>query len=107
MEIAVKAKEKARQKYENNPSVPNKIAYNRTAAEARKIIISSKREKFKTTCNDLDLATEGHKAWALIHNLSGESRAGNPKPFYTKDGEITDDQKKAIAHNTFFASVNH
>ena len=72
----------------------------------RKITISSKREKFQTTCNNLDLATEGHKAWALIHNLSGESRVTNPKPFYTDDGEVTDDQKKANAHNKFFASVN-
>ena len=106
LETAVQAKEKARQKLENDPSVPNKIAYNRTAAAVRRIAITSKRSKFQNTCNDLDLATEGHRAWALIHNLSGENRATNPKPFITKEGEITDDQKKANAHNKFFASVN-
>ena len=106
LETAVQAKEKARQKYEENPTIPNKIAYNRTAAAVRKISISSKREKFQRTCADLNLATEGHKAWALIHNLDGEGRVANPKPFKTPDGEITDNQKKANAHNKFFASVN-
>ena len=106
LETAVQAKEKARQKLENDPSVPNKIAYNRKAAAVRRLAITSKRSKFQNTCNDLNLATEGHRAWALIHNLSGENRATNPKPFITKEGEITDDQKKANAHSKFFASVN-
>ena len=106
IETAVQAKEKARQHFEKNPSIPNKIAYNRTAAAVKKLCISAKRETFQKACTDIDLATEGHKAWALIHNLNGECRATNPKPFNTPDGEVTDDQKKANAHNKFFASVN-
>ena len=106
LETAVQAKEKARKKYEEKPTISNEIAYNRTAAAVRKITISSKRETFQKVCTDLDLATEGHKAWALIHNLNGECRVTNPKPFNTEDGEVTDDQKKANAHNKFFASVN-
>merc|ERR1711860_405738 len=46
LETAVQAKEKARQKLENDPSVPNKIAYNRTAAAVRRIAITSKRSTF-------------------------------------------------------------
>ena len=106
LEIAIKAKEKARSRLENNPTIPNKISYNRTAAEVRKLTNSSKREKFRKTCNDLDLNREGHKAWALIHNLSGEKRKTNPKPLKDKNGDIAEDQKKANAHNKFFASIN-
>ena len=62
LDIAVKAKEKARTRLENNPTTTNRIAYNRTAAEVRKLTNSYKREKFRTACNDLDLHREGHKA---------------------------------------------
>ena len=80
LELAIQAREKARKRLEKNPTISNKIAYNRTTAEARKIVNSSKREKFITTCNDLDLTKEGNKAWSLLNNLNGENRPQNPKP---------------------------
>ena len=30
----------------------------------------------------------------------------NPKPMNTEEGTITDDQKKAEAHNKYFVSIN-
>ena len=106
LEAAVQSKEKSRKKFEKNPTTFNKCAYNRASAKVRKLTNSSKREKFQKTCNDLDLHREGHKAWALVHNLSGEKRISNPKPLKTIEGEIAEDQKKANAHNKYFASVN-
>ena len=106
LEIAVKIKEKCRNNLEKKPTTSNKIAYNRASAKVRKITNVSKREKFRKTCHDLDLHREGHKAWALVHNLSGEKRKSNPKPLKTMEGEIAEDQKKANVHNKYFASVN-
>ena len=105
IEIAVQAREKARKRVERSPTVPNKIAYNRTSAEVKRLINSSKRETFQKTCKNLDLAREGNKAWSLINNLNGEDRIRNPKPLKTPEGDIAEEQKKANSHNKFFASI--
>ena len=92
---------------EKEPTIPNRISYNRTAAEAKRLINTAKREKFSNTCANLDLNNEGSKAWSLINNLSGETRAKNPKPLESATGKlITDDKGKANAHNKYFATVN-
>ena len=65
LEIAVQAKEKARQKYEENPTIPNKISYNRTAAVVRKLTISSKRESSRKPAMTLTLQMKGTR-----HGLS-------------------------------------
>ena len=49
---------------------------------------------------------EGTKAWSLLNNLSGENKTRNPKPLFTEDGTIADDQRKANEHNKYFASTN-
>ena len=106
LDLAVQAREKARKRLEENPNIPNQIAYNRASAEAKRLINVSKREKFQNTCANLDLNKDGNKVWSLIDNLSGESRVKNPKPVNTLDGKIVDDKGKAHAHNKFFAMVN-
>ena len=105
LDIAVTAREKARKRLEKSPTVPNRIAYNRTSAEAKRLINSSKKETFQNTCRNLDLAKDGNKAWSLINNLNGENRVTNPRPLKTSEGDIADEQRKANAHNKFFASI--
>ena len=68
--------------------------------------MSAKRSKWAQTTEGLDLTHEGSKAWTLLNNLSGEKTPKNSKPMNTEEGTITDDQKKAEAHNKYFASIN-
>ena len=93
---AVQARERARKRAERSPTVPNKKAYNRTFAEIKRLINSSKRETFQNTCNSLDLVKEGDKAWSLINNFNGEDRTRNPKPLKTPEVEIAEEQKSPI-----------
>ena len=58
---AVKAREEARKRCMKNPTVGNKIELNRTTAVARKETLTAKREKFRTTCENIDLHREGNK----------------------------------------------
>ena len=83
LETAVQAREKARLRKEENPSVPNRIAFNRASAQVKRLTTSSKRENFRSTCSKLDLANDGHKAWSLVQNLSGKQRKSNLKPLNT------------------------
>ena len=105
LDSAVKAREKARKRVEENPSVPNRIAYNRTTAEVKLLTNTLKREKFKTTCRNLDLARDGNKTWSLIRNLNGENRKNNPKPLRDSASTIADEQKRANIQNKHFANV--
>ena len=107
LDLAVQAREIARKRLEDDPThVGNKIAYNRTAAIATRVLNSSKKNTFIQTCAELDLKREGTKAWSLLNNLSGENKTRNPKPLVTEKGTIADDQRKANEHNRFFASTN-
>ena len=106
LETAVNAREKARKRKEQDPSVPNRIAYNRATAQVKKLVNSSKRDNFRNACSSLDLAQEGHKAWSLVQNLSGEQRKTNPKPLKSEGELHVDDQKRANQHNKFFASIS-
>ena len=72
LETAVNARENARSRKEKNPSIPNRIAYNRATAQVKRLINSSKRDNFRSTCSNLDLRQDGHKAWSLVQNLSGD-----------------------------------
>ena len=105
LDVAVKNREKARKCVEKSPSTQNRIAYNKASAEAKLLTNTSKREKFKDTCGNLDLTREGNKAWSLIRNLSGENRINNPKPLELPYETIADEQKRANIQNKFFANV--
>ena len=87
-------------------STENRIEYNKASAISKREILTAKREKFQTACQEIDLTKEGSKAWALLKNLNGENKKSNPKPL--KDGEesIAEEQKRAEAHNKYFASTN-
>ena len=89
-----------------NNSTENRIAYNRSSAINKKEILSAKRQKFHSTCKDIDLSKEGTKAWSLLKNLNGENRNTNPKPLNDNGDTIADDQKRAERHNCFFATTN-
>ena len=106
LDIAVEAREKARQRQEKKPSIPNRIAFNRASAQVKRLLKVSKRDHFRSTCSKLDLAQNGHKAWSMVQNLSGEQRKTNPKPLKTDKGPIAEDQKRANEHNKFFASIS-
>ena len=106
LETAVNAREKARNRKEQNPSIPNRIAYNRATAQVKRLINTSKRDNFRSTCSNLDLAQEGHKAWTLVQNLSGDQRRTNPQPLKSDGQLLVEDQKRANEHNKFFASIS-
>ena len=103
---AVQTREEARKKYMEDDSPMNRTEFMRTSAFAQKEILSSKRQKFHETCENIDLAKEGAKAWSMLQNLSGENKISNQKPIVNEGDTIADDQKKAERQNKFFASVN-
>ena len=77
---AVSQRETARKNFMKNDTIENKIQYNKSSAIAKREILSGKRQKFEATCQNIDLSTEGSKAWSLLKNLSGENKKSNPKP---------------------------
>ena len=89
-----------------NDSTENKIQFNKSSAISKREILSGKRQKFQTTCQNIDLSTDGSKAWSLLKNLNGENKKSNPKPLQDQGETIADDQKRAERHNNFFASTN-
>ena len=103
---AVSLRETARKNFMRNDTIENKIQYNKSSAIAKREILSGKRQKFEATCQNIDLSTEGSKAWSLLKNLSGENKKSNPKPLQDQGETIADDQKRAERHNNFFASTN-
>ena len=106
IEQAVNARKTARKKLEQDKTIENKVQYNRASAVAKGAIDMAKRKKWADTCANLDLNHHGKKAWALLNNLNNESPKTNPKPMKSTEGTITEDQKKAITFNKYFASVN-
>ena len=69
LDHAVKSRNKARKDVETNPSTENKIKLNRLTAKVRLLTNGGKREHWKTTCQQLNLNKDGHKAWKLLKNL--------------------------------------
>ena len=102
----VQKREEARKKFMQTDSIENKIDFNRTSAVSKKEILAAKRNKFHTSCQDIDLSKEGTKAWSLLRNLNGENKKSNPKPLQDGEDTIADDQKRAERHNNFFATTN-
>ena len=105
LEDVVKKRQMARKQLEANPTVENKINYNRTSAVAKRSLKTAKKQKWEQTCADLDLTKDGSKAWSLLNNLSGDKRK-NPKPLTTEKGIIAEEQRKAEQFNRHFAAVN-
>ena len=103
---AVKEREAARKNYMKNDTIENKVLYNKTSAICKREILTGKRQKFETTCQKIDLAKEGAKAWSLLKNLNGENKRKNPQPLKEDGHTIADDQKRAESHNKFFANTN-
>ena len=62
---------------------------------------------FSETCKNLDLRQGGNKAWKLLHNMSGDRRPTNSKPFIDSDNEeLVSDKKKSEYLNKHFAAVS-
>ncbi|GFS09382.1 reverse transcriptase [Elysia marginata] len=91
---------------EKNPTIENKILYNKTSALVKRKVKTAKKDKWTKTCENLDLRKDGAKAWSLLNNLNGEKRRKNPKPLSTGDETIVEDQKKTEVFNKYFSSVN-
>ena len=106
IEDAVNKRKAARKQNEEDPSIENKIEYNKACAKAKLTIKDAKRKKWTDTCATLDLKQGGKKAWALLNNLNNETPKQNPKPMSTPEGTLKTDQKKANAFNKHFAKVN-
>ena len=66
---------------------------------------ASKLKKWSETCEGLDLRQGGNKAWKLLHNMSGDKRPTNAKPFQTESEALGSDGKKAEHMNKHFATV--
>ncbi|GFS16783.1 reverse transcriptase [Elysia marginata] len=105
IEQAVKTRQEARIQMEKNPTIENKILYNKTSALVKRKVKTAKKEKWTKTCENLDLRKDGAKAWYLLNNLNGEKWRKNPKPLSTGDETIVEDQKKAKVFK-YFSSVN-
>lgn len=106
IEEAVKNRKIARKHLEEAPNLENKIKFNKASAVVKRTTKQAKREKWTNTCANLNLKTDGKKAWALLNNLNNEKGKQNPKPMQTKDELLTCPQKKAKSFNRFFANVN-
>ena len=105
LSTAVKAREKALKKIEDNLTLQKRIAYNRDSAEVKLMTNQLNGEKFKTTCKTLALARDGNKAWSSIRNLIGANRINNPKSLSSDNERIASEQKRANIQNKYFATV--
>ena len=103
---AVDRRTTARLALENSPTEANKINYNKECAKVRLTVNTAKRAAWASTTAELDLSRNGAKAWSLINNLNGENRRQNPKPMYTDNEMIIEDQKKAEKMNKHFARIS-
>ena len=98
--------EKARKVLESNPTPENKVLHNKAAAIVKKTIQNSKRDKWRNTCQDLDLNRDGTKAWSLLHNLCGDKKKNNPRPMNTTApiSPMTNEKLRPLT-NTLLAST--
>ena len=103
---AVDKRTTARIALEQTPTDENKAAYNRECAKVKLAVNTAKRAAWAKTTAELDLSRNGAKAWSLINNLNGENRKQNPKPMFSNNETIVEDQKKAEIINKHFASIS-
>jgi ribonuclease HI len=106
LEEAVKEKRKCRETAEKTGKRENKTAYNRATAKVQHIVKTSKRNEWRSTCGQLNLIKDGHKAHRLFRNLSGTRKRTNPQPLQQNRKYIANPKKKADIFNKHFASVN-
>ena len=106
VEAAVKERRKARKNVAKNPTRENKTYFNKMTGKVRLLTKCGKKNHWTETCSKLDLHKEGHKAWGLLHSLSGDKQKKNPEPIQKGGKWIADNQKKANIFNKHFASVN-
>ena len=106
LEQAVKLRNRARKEVELNPSTENKIKLNRLTAKVRRLTNTGKREHWRTTCQQLNLNKEGHKAWKLLKNLEGSSKKENPKPLKKNGKVLSNGKMKANLFNRYLSQVS-
>ena len=105
VEAAVKERRKAMKEVVKNPTRENKTYHNKKTGQVRQMIKTGKKNHWTETCRKLDLRREGHKAWGLLHSLSGDKKKTNPEPIKKNGKWIADNNKKAKLFNKHFASV--
>ena len=63
---AVAIRRRSRRKYEKNPTVQNRIEYNRLSAKCKKIIKKEKRKAWIEFCSTLDHTTSESHVWKIF-----------------------------------------
>ena len=106
LEELVKNRRAARKKAEKFPTRENRTEYNRLTALIRLETKKAKQQKWSNTCSNLNLRTEGKKAWKLLNNLSGKNKQTNPKPLRTSNQVLVEDTDKANSFNKFFSDTS-
>ena len=106
VELAVRERQKARKSVEKNPTRENKTHFNKMTGRVRFLTKSGKKKHWTETCSKLNLHKEGHKAWGLLHSLSGDKQKKNPEPIQRGEDWIANNKEKANIFNKHFANVN-
>ena len=102
----VTQRNQARKKVERDPTKGDRTNYNNVAAQVKLWTKQCKADKWKRTCEDIDLRKEGRKAWILLHNLNGETPEQRRQPLKTDDALVTDSRKKATYFNKHFSRTH-
>ena len=105
LQLSVEKRQEARKEYEQNPSVENRVEYNKATAETKLLTKRLKKQAWTDKCSSLNLQQGGRDAWKLLNNISGERNQENPKPFKTDTEVLVTDNKKAEHLNKYFAKV--
>ena len=105
LQKSVEKRQLKRKEYEANPSIENKIEYNRATAETKLLTKNLKKQAWTEKCSKLNLQQGGRDAWKLLNNISGCSSQESQKPFETDTEVLATDSKKAEHLNRHFSKV--
>ena len=95
LQKSVEKRQSARTEYEKNPTLENRIMYNKLMAETKLLTKQLKKQAWTDKCSTLNLQQGGREAWKLLSNISGENNQDSQKPFTTNTEVIATDCKKA------------
>ena len=85
---------------ERNPTISNIIEYKRTAAKAKRLIKTTKKNTWRKFCSSLTPDTPPQQIWNMIKSMTGISPRRD-QPLVTNGHQVTDPTEKAelIAEN--------
>ena len=96
----VAQRRRARKNMERNPTIANIIEYKRTAAKAKRIIKSTKKNTWRKFCSSLTSDTPPQQIWNMIKSMTGISPRRD-QHLEINGHQVTDPTEKAelIAEN--------